>query len=168
MEIWDGYTADKQLAGVDLVREEEFTSDSFPKGLDHLVSDVVVRHTDGTWLAMQRDFNKAGHPGEWELGAGGSVLKGETAYEGALRELAEETGVRTDDLTLVSEVSCIHSNGVGVHYSVYLCVTDMDKDAVTLQEGETIDYKWVTTEEVISGSYIPERRVDVVKKISED
>lgn len=28
----------------------------------------------------------------------------------------------------------------------YLCVSDFDKNSVVLQEGETIDYKWVDKE----------------------
>ena len=29
---------------------------------------------------------------------------------------------------------------------IYLCVSDFDKNSVVLQEGETIDYKWVDKE----------------------
>ncbi len=165
MEIWDGYNADRTLAGVDIAREDE-KKGKFPAGLYHLVTDVIVRHTDGTYLAMQRDFNKSGFPGEWEIGAGGSVLKGETAYEGALRELREETGVVAEKLTLLNSISVLHENGVGVHYYIYLCITDMDKDAVTLQEDETIDYRWITEMEVSAGSYIPQRITVLVEKMS--
>lgn len=31
-------------------------------------------------------------------------------------------------------------------YIIYLCVSDFDKNSVVLQEGETIDYKWVDKE----------------------
>lgn len=164
MELWDGYNADKTLAGIDIAREDE-QKGKFPKGLYHLVADVIVRHTDGTYLAIQRDYNKTGFSGEWEIGAGGSVLKGETAYEGALRELREETGVIAEKLTALNTISVVCENGVGVHYYMYLCITDMDKDAVILQEGETIDYKWITPEEVLLGSFIPKRRTELVEKL---
>lgn len=164
MEIWDGYNSDKTLAGVDIAREDE-QKGKFPHGLYHLVVDVIVRHTDGTYLAMQRDYNKRGFPGEWEIGAGGSVLKGETAYEGALRELREETGVIAEKLNALNAISVVCENGVGVHYYMYLCITDMDKDAVILQEGETIDYKWITAEEVLVGRFIPKRCTELVEKI---
>ncbi len=164
MELWDGYNADRTLAGVDIAREGE-RQGKFPRGLYHLVVDVIVRHVDGTYLAMQRDFNKVGYPGRWEIGAGGSVLKGETAYEGALRELQEETGVVAEKLTLLNTISVVCENGVGVHYFVYLCVTDMDKDAVILQEGETIDFEWITAEKATDGNYIPKRRTELVEKL---
>lgn len=166
MEIWDGYNADGSLAGVDITRESE-REGKYPKGLYHLVADVIVRHTDGTFLAMQRDFNKIGFPGEWEIGAGGSVLKGESAYQGALRELREETGIISDKLIQLATMSVMYDSGVGVHYYMYQCTTDMDKSAVALQEGETIAHKWITAEEILKGAYIPNRSIELVRQLSE-
>ena len=34
-------------------------------------------------------------------------------------------------------------------YYGYLCVTDCDKESVTLQEGETIAYKWLSEKEFL-------------------
>ena len=58
----------------------------------------LVRHTDGSFLLTQRDPQKPAFPGCWELSAGGSVLAGETALSGAMRELREETGIQADAL----------------------------------------------------------------------
>lgn len=66
MEIWDGYYKDGTLANVDLIRGE-----SVPNGLYHLVCEVLVRHTDGDFLLMQRDFNKEMYAGFYEATAGG-------------------------------------------------------------------------------------------------
>lgn len=164
MELWDGYNADGTLAGVDIAREDE-RQGRFPEGLYHLVVDVIVRHVDGTYLAMQRDHNKIGFPGAWEIGAGGSVLKGESAYDGALRELREETGVIAEKLIHLGKMTVLCDNGVGVHYHVYFCVTDMDKDAITLQQGETIDFKWINSDEILNGEYIPQRSLDFVRRL---
>ena len=35
-----------------------------------------------------------------------------------------------------------------IHYG-YLCETDCDKESITLQEGETISYLWLTKEEFL-------------------
>ena len=44
MELWDAYNADFQkVDGITLVRGEPI-----PDGLYHLVSDILVKHTDGT------------------------------------------------------------------------------------------------------------------------
>lgn len=44
-------------------------------GMYHLVGEVIVKHIDGTYLIMQRDFKKH-YGGMWELTAGGSALLG--------------------------------------------------------------------------------------------
>ena len=139
VELWDAYNADGTKAGFDLVRGEDI-----PKGYYHAVAEVFVMHEDGDILLMKRDYSKPNSPGKYETGGGGSVLKGETFYEGAVRELFEETGVVATELTeLYNEVmgECI--------YQGYLCITDMDKDKIVLQEGETIDYMWVSKEKFL-------------------
>ena len=73
MEIWDGYLEDGSLAGVDLVRGEQI-----PNGLYHLACDVIIKHVDGDFLLVQRDYKKDGYGGYFELSAGGSAIKGET------------------------------------------------------------------------------------------
>lgn len=80
MELWDAYDENENIVG-ELVRGE-----SIPTGLYHLVSEVLVKHTDGSYLLMQRDFSKPNFPGLFEAGAGGSVLKGERPYDAALRD----------------------------------------------------------------------------------
>ena len=45
-----------------------------------MVSEVIVKHTDGSYLLMQRDLRKH-HGGEWEVTAGGSALQGENGLE---------------------------------------------------------------------------------------
>lgn len=144
VELWDAYDRNQNKLGFDLVRGE-----AIPEGAYHLVCDTVVRHTDGDYLIMQRDFNKKVYPGFYEVGAGGSVLKGESPLEGAVRELAEESGIiaKPEDLTQIH----LHvSDKTQSIYYKYLCVTDCPKDSITLQEGETIDYKWLSKDEFLA------------------
>lgn len=140
-EIWDAYDREfNKIENVTLVRGEPI-----PDGMYHLVCDIVVKHTDGTYLLMQRDLQKT-FGGRWELTAGGSALIGETPLEGAMRELREETGIASSDFKELRRVVNEQRQFVCV---VYFCLTDCDKNSVTLQEGETIDYKWVTKEEIL-------------------
>ena len=140
MEIWDGYLSDGSLAGVDLVRGEPI-----PDGLCHLVSEVLVRHTDGDYLLMQRDTKKPNWGGYFEATAGGSAVKGEDADACAIRELYEETGINP----LSCEEIGIYVSKYTIYHN-YLCITDCDKASISLQEGETVTYKWVNEEEFIS------------------
>ncbi len=140
MELWDAYDAHLNvIAGQVLVRGEKI-----PKGVYHLVSEVIVRHQDGTYLLTQRNPRK-NLGGMWEATAGGSTLQGESPLECVKRELREETGILTDDFIEVGRV--LHQRHQ-TYYVNYLCHTDVDKDSIVLQEGETSAYKWVTAEEL--------------------
>jgi len=140
MEVWDAYTKNfEKIEGMTLIRGE-----TIPKGVYHLVSDVIVRHTDGEYLLMQRDERKR-FGGMWEATAGGSALRGESPLACAVRELREETGIKSDDLREVGHI--VSQNTI---YFEYLCITDCDKDSIVLQEGETSAYKWVGKNELIN------------------
>ena len=141
-ELWDGYYADGTLSGDTFERGKN----DIPKGQYHLVCDVLVRHEDGDYLLMKRSYEKEKYGGFYEASAGGSAIKGEDKYACAYRELFEETGVKGDNLRELSrfvfdEKQCI--------FFSFLCITNCDKSSITLQEGETIGYKWVSEEEFI-------------------
>ena len=140
MEIWDAYDKNgEMIEGVSLIRGEKI-----PEEVYHLVSDVIVRHTDGDYLLMQRDSHKH-FGGMWEATAGGSALKGEDAFACAIRELQEETGIKSENLSEVGRViSC------DTIYVEFLCVTNCAKDSIILQEGETSAFKWVSKNELLS------------------
>lgn len=143
MELWDAYNSNfEKIEGMTLVREEQ---DKIPSGIYHLVCEILVRHTDGTFLLMKRDPTKPLFPDMWEATAGGSALRGESAMEGALRELREETGIVTETLEQLDwslGKTCIHCR--------FLCVTDCAKDSIKLQKGETCDYRWVSAQELLA------------------
>lgn len=128
------------MKNIKLVRGEVI-----PNGLYHLVCEIIVKHTDGTYLLMQRDLKKH-YGGLWELTAGGSALANETPIECAIRELREETGIVSSDL---QEIGRVVHDGHHSLYIVYLCITNWDKNAVTLQKGETIDYRWVDKKTIL-------------------
>lgn len=142
MEIWDGYNRDGRLAGTELIRGE-----TIPHGLYHLVCEVLVRHADGDYLLMRRAKTKPNYGGYWEATAGGSALKGEDAFTCVRRELSEETGIAADDFTELARYVFDDSQCI---FHTFLCVTNCDKTAVRLQDGETDAYRWVTEKEFIA------------------
>lgn len=140
MEIWDAYDEKQnKIDGVSLVRGEPIK-----EGCYHLVSEIIVRHKDGSYLLMQRDERK--HlGGMWEASAGGSALQGEDAFDCAIRELYEETGIVSDEWIELGQV--LHDRHKTI-YVEYLCNTDVDKDSIVLQDGETSAYQWVSGDEL--------------------
>jgi 8-oxo-dGTP pyrophosphatase MutT (NUDIX family) len=155
MELWDAYDMHlNKIEGVTLIR-----GDQVPEGYFHLVSEIIVKHTDGSYLIMQRDKRK--HlGGMWEATAGGSALQGEDPLSCAKRELYEETGIAADMLT---EIGRVLHHGHKTYYVDYLCITDADKNSVVLQEGETMAYKWVTANELQS---MPRDELATMRQIS--
>lgn len=142
MELWDAYDSSLiKIENVTLVRGE-----TIPKDMFHLVCDILVKHTDGTFLLMKRDSQKH-FGGMWEATAGGSALVGETPLQCAVRELREETGILSTDLV---EVGREVSNRTHSVYVEFLCITDWKKDKISLQKGETVDYKWVSKKELLA------------------
>lgn len=139
MEIWDAYKQDGTLAGCDLIR-----GNAIPNGLFHLVSEIIVKHQDGMYLLMQRDWGKPNFPGLYEATAGGSVLKGEEPYDAAIRELKEETGIDAKELMQIYKYTSVDT----IYYG-YICETACDKESITLQMGETISYLWLNKEEFL-------------------
>ena len=141
MELWDAYKADGTLAGFDLIRGERIPSNYF-----HLVCEAVSQHVDGEYLLMQRSFDKEIYPGMWEIGAGGSALKGENKIEAVLREIKEETGIDSGNLKEIYHI--VHEGNQSI-YVGYLLITSCNKDSIQLQEKETINYKWISKEKLI-------------------
>ncbi len=161
VEMWDAYDRlFNKIETATLVRGK-----TVPDGMYHLVCEIIVKHNDGTYLLMQRDFEK--HlGGMWELTAGGSALKGETPMECAVRELREETGIVSCNL---QELKRIIHDGHHSLYVEYLCITDWDKDAVILQDGETVDYKWVDKTALLdmgTDALASSRALEIVKELN--
>ncbi|MBR5637780.1 MAG: NUDIX domain-containing protein [Pseudobutyrivibrio sp.] len=140
-EIWDAYKRDfTRIPGETLIRGQHIPADKY-----HLVCDIIVKHQDGTYLIMQRALEKT-HGGKWELTAGGSALKGENPEEAAKRELLEETGIDG----ILQEIGRTVQDKNHSIYVMYLCETDCEKDSIVLQEGETIDYRWISRDELLA------------------
>lgn len=97
MEKWDAYDKNGKLIDKILIRGE-----NIPSGMYHLVCEVIVKHKDGTYLCMQRSYDKKGYPGYYEVSAGGASLMGEDKFTCIKRELKEETGLDLKEILTIS------------------------------------------------------------------
>ena len=158
MEKWDAYDKDfNKISDVTLIRGE-----SIPKGFYHLVCDIIVQHIDGSYLLMQRHKCKS-YGGMWEATAGGSALQNESPMECAIRELQEETGIKSKDLVEVGR-----EKSSDTIYIEFLCVTNCKKDCICLQDGETVAYKWVSKSQLVAmkkSELVTERMQKFIKEL---
>lgn len=132
-EFWDVYTADRLPTG-----RLHRRGDPIPDGEYHLVVNVWTVSETGKFLLTQRSPEKP-FAGYWEC-TGGSVVAGEDSYLGALREAREETGLSlrgTRPYLLCSEQRRQDFLDTWLFFVP-------GEPVVTLQEGETVDYRWVT------------------------
>ena len=74
------------------------------RNLRHRSTFVVVVTTAGEVVAHRRADDKDVWPGRWDLGFGGVVGVGESWWQAAVRELAEEAGVTVPEDALVPVV----------------------------------------------------------------
>lgn len=145
MELWDALNERGEKLGFTIERGSEPQNEVF-----HAVVEVAAIDENGRILLTQRDARK--YFGlRWEITAGSS-LAGETPEEGAARELWEETGIRVSPDKLIPMHLCYqtyveeHPRDNCLTYS-YLAPFCVGEQTITMQEGETVSYRFLTKQE---------------------
>jgi 8-oxo-dGTP diphosphatase len=138
-EEWDLYDSNR----IPLGRTHE-RGVPMEEGTFHVVVAVWTVNADGKLLVTLRSQQKELYPGLWE-NTSGSVVNGENSREAAMRELAEETGIRVRE----EQVQFLGTAQKFASFvDIYLVSLREGEDVVRLQEGETDDYRWVTLAEL--------------------
>lgn len=142
-ELWDAYDRSGRPLGYDL-RRGDWNGKAMPENVYHLVVQIFVFSADEKVLVTQRAPCKS-FPLQWE-NPGGSVLKGETPVQGAVRELREETGLCITPQQLrfaYKEIGCS---------AIYHCFAALVRgdETITLQEGETVAFQWLPYPEFLA------------------
>lgn len=137
-EIWDLYDKSGKKTG-----ETHMRGKPIPKGKYHLVAEIWTINSTGSILITKRHPNKPNFPLLWEC-TGGSVVAGETAFDGAKRELEEETGIKAAENEL-EYIGCVTGNSA-IHEN-FLLKRDIEISELKLQADEVIDARWITEAE---------------------
>lgn len=135
-ELWDIYDAGRVPTGGLFERGKPLPEDVY-----HTVINAWVIREDGRFLLTRRDPRKPWGL-YWEC-TGGAVQAGEDTLLGAIREVREEAGIDVSGLHPILIDSQKQKNAYLDIFAFFV----KGSPEVTLQEGETVDYRWVTVEE---------------------
>lgn len=139
MELWDLYDAERQPLRKTHVRGVPMTPGEY-----HTVVGIWTVNREGEILLTLRHPQKESFPNMWE-NTEGSVVAGETSRAGAVRELREETGISATESELVLLGSRRETRAF---VDTYFTFQDVPLENLTMQEGETVQAKWVTPKEL--------------------
>lgn len=119
------------------------------------VTVTATPYRDGRFLLVRRSTADATLPGYWAFPGGRvqyervSTIRSdgttkvssvtETLTEAAQREVAEETGLKT-----TGRAFYVDSYPLGERAAAHFCIEVADGE-VQLEEGELVDYRWITT-----------------------
>lgn len=139
MEKWDLFDEKRKPLNRTHTRGNEMMI-----GENHIVVYIWTVNSDKEILLTLRHPDKEIYPNFWE-NTGGSVITGETSRLGATRELLEETGinVQEDELVLLGTIK-----ETTAFVDTYIVRKDISISDLKMQEGETIDAKWVSIEKL--------------------
>lgn len=140
-EVWELVDINENKTGVMI---ERGTSTPIPQGMYHVAVDIWVKGKGGKILLTQRHPNKPWGL-KWEC-SGGSIVKGESHMEGAIRELQEETGIKITEEKLLYLGKTVMEEYQCIMYTYLVCLTD--DVALNLQAEEVVDAKWLEISEL--------------------
>ena len=96
-------------------------------------------------LIQKRGLNKIDFPGCWDISCGGGVNTEETSYQAILREAKEELGIEIKpDQKYYMRI--FYPKGFDDYYILNqaICLENL-----TLRDGEVLDAKWASKEEIL-------------------
>ena len=115
------------------------------KGLPHRAAYILVFNRRGELFVQKRTMTKDIYPGYYDIAAGGVVLAGESYDQSAVRELAEELGIK--GIPLISHFTFHYEDSSNLVWGrVYSCVYDGE---IALQEEEIESGFFMTPDKVL-------------------
>ena len=151
MEYWDLYDRDRIKTG-----ETGLRGAPLPPARFHMVIHICIFNPQGELLIQKRSQLKAGWPGKWDLSVGGAAQVGDSSWQTAQRELAEELGLLVDFSEIRPSFTVNFERGFD---DVYLLNMDIALDDLHLQAEEVTEVKWAnetTLHQMIdSGEFLP-------------
>jgi len=139
-ELWDLYDEQRRPTGRTQKRGEYIKQGDY-----HLVVNVLLLNSKKELLITKRAPDKSS-PNLWEF-PGGAAVSGDTSVMAAVREIKEEAGVILDPADGILLNTQMNSRSF---FDKWLFKKDVALADIILQEGETVDARWVSFEELLT------------------
>lgn len=94
------------------------------------------------FLVLKRNDNSKKLPGKWQV-VTGKIDGSEKAYEAALRELKEETGITPIYFASLQNVTSVYDHKEDSVFLIPLFIAETDIDAIQLSD-EHSEYEWLS------------------------
>lgn len=139
-EFWNVY--DKFRNKTDKIIKRD-SDERLKDGEYHIVITGIIQNSRNQILITRRNKNKKVYPGLWEC-TGGSAKAEESSIEAVIREIYEEIGieVKPTEGKLLGTIQ--RSN---YFRDVWKFKKYVQKKDINYNDGEVIDFKWVSLEE---------------------
>lgn len=145
-EMIDIYDGNRRPTGIVIPREGAFLHE----GQYMLYVLALIEDAHGRFLITQRSWDKHWGAGWWEV-AGGGVRAGETSLDAVRREVPEEVGLDLGDLApepVFGYENVDLKRGDNYFVDIYHIRLDFEPGDVSLVDGEAIDFRLATWEEI--------------------
>lgn len=139
MEKWDLLDENRQPLNKTHIRGEEMLPGEY-----HVAVGIWTVNSKNEVLLTLRHPDKEDYPDVWE-NTGGCIQSGETSRQGAVRELVEETGIQVEEDELIFLGT---ERGHNAFMDAYMVIKDVPLSELAMQDGETVEARWVSFEEL--------------------
>ncbi len=103
---------------------------------------------DIEFLLIKRANNDKIYPGLWQM-VTGSIDNSEKAFQTALREIKEETGLTPNNFWVIPNVNSFYDSGKDMINMIPVFAALVDSNASVVLSKEHSDYKWVNKNEAV-------------------
>ena len=143
-EYWDIYDENRQKTG--RLHKRNQGRQNLSPGEYYLAVSVWIKNSAGLYLISKRAAGPGKvYPHFWE-NTSGAALAGDDSQTAALREVKEELGLNLDP----AKGRLMYQHKLtNMFRDVWLFNHEADITEIVLQEGETCDARWATTEEIL-------------------